>query len=195
MLKDPNQYPQENFSMNPITTRKHVLITLMGCLLFGMVSAQENTSSVINAAGGSYSNDKISLDWSLGELLRIDTKSSANNALLVTQGFLQPDLGRQVVFVADPAFAPGEVKILPNPVKSILQFQLTLRQIGYVRCMLFSDKGERIYQTGFTYYGYGYSQSIDMTRLANGNYYLYVELEPVEGPVVRKGSFKVLKIN
>lgn len=170
------------------------------CLLVGgmysfAANAQESHSGTVNVAGGSFSNDKVVVEWSIGELSRIDTRISASNALLVTQGILQPDLGKQVVFVSDPAFAPGEVKILPNPVKSILQLQLSLRQIGYVRCMLFSEKGQKLYQTGFTYYGYGYTQSINMTKLATGNYFLYVELEPTAGPVVRKGSFKILKID
>lgn len=175
--------------------QKPLLLALLAGFAGLSARSQESHSGTINASGGSFANDKMIIDWSIGELSRIDTKNSASNALLVTQGLLQPDLGRQVIFVSDPAFAPGEVKILPNPVKSILQLQLSLRQIGYVRCMLFSEKGERLYQTGFTYYGYGYTQSINMTKLATGNYFLYVELEPTEGPVVRKGSFKILKID
>jgi hypothetical protein len=176
-----------------------ILKTFLSLLVGGLVSfsskAQDSQNGTINSSGGSFSNDKIVIDWSIGELSRIDTKISGNNTLLVTQGLLQPDLGRRVIFVSDPAFAPGEVKILPNPVKSILQLQLSLHQVGYVRCVLFSEKGERLYQTGFTYYGYGYTQSINMTKLATGTYFLYVELEPTEGPVVRKGSFKILKID
>jgi len=179
--------------------RFNILKKTMFTLLLGFGGfasyAQDSQGGAINAGGGSFSNDKMVIDWSIGELARIDTKVSANNALVVTQGLLQPDLGKQVVFVSDPSFAPGEVKILPNPVKSILQVQLSLRQIGYVRCMLFSEKGQRLFQTGFTYYGYGYNQSINMSKLATGNYFLYVELEPIEGPVVRKGSFKILKID
>lgn len=170
-------------------------IAIVSCFALQPVFAQDNLTGAVNATGGSFTNDKMIVDWSIGELARIDTKLSASSALLVTQGLLQPELGRQVVFVRDPAFAPGEIRILPNPVKSIVQFQLTLRQVGYVRAMLFSEKGERLYQTAFTYYGYGYTQAINMTKLATGTYFLYVELEPVEGAVVRKGSFKILKID
>jgi hypothetical protein len=181
--------------MNCTSTPKNFLSTMLGCLLFGLVSGQTPSTTVINSGGGSFASDRLMVDYSIGELTRIDTRNSGNNALIVTQGFLQPDLGRQVVFVADPSFVPGEVKILPNPVRSILQLQLSLRQIGYIRCMLFSEKGERLFQTGFTYYGFGYNQSINMTKLVSGTYFLYVELEPVQGPVVRKGSFKILKID
>jgi hypothetical protein len=175
---------------------KGLCIAVVSCFALSPVFAQDNSlTGAVNATGGSFANDKMVVDWSIGELARIDTKLSASQALLVTQGLLQPELGRQVVYVTDPAFAPGEIKILPNPVKSIVQFQLTLRQIGQVRAMLFSEKGQRLYQTSFLYYGYGYTQSINMTKLATGTYFLYVELEPVEGPVVRKGSFKILKID
>ena len=176
-------------------TIKLLFLFLLGNFGFTDINAQANSSGTINSAGGVYTSDKLMVDWSIGELSRIDTKLSQNSALLVTQGILQPELGQQVVFVSDPSFAPGEVQILPNPVKSILQLQLSLRQIGYVRCMLFSESGQRLFQTGFTYYGYGYTQSINMTKLSTGNYFLYVELEPTAGPVVRKSSFKILKID
>lgn len=177
--------------------QKPLKLFLMGlgcCISFGL-AAQQRTSSTVNAGGGSFRNDHYQVDWSIGELARIDTRISDNKVLLVTQGLLQPDFGGQLVMVSDPGFAPGEVKILPNPVRSLLQVQFSLRQIGRIRCILYSAKGERVFQSQFQYYGYGYTQTINMTKLATGGYYLYVELEPVEGSVVRKGSFKIIKID
>ena len=175
---------------------KLLALLLCGCL-YQSTQAQHIHSSTgtVNSGGGTYSNERFSVDWSMGELLRVDTRISENKHLVVTQGLLQPDLGRQVVFVTDPNFAKGEIRILPNPVKSILKVQFTLNQVGRMKCMLFSDKGERLYQTAFNYYGYGYTQDINVTKLAQGSYFLFVELEPVEGPVIHKGSFKVLKID
>jgi hypothetical protein len=175
---------------------KLLAVILCGCLMQSVQAQQIHSSNgSVNSGGGSFSNDRVSIDWSIGEMLRIDTRISENKHLVVTQGLLQPDIGPQVVFVTDPNFAKGEIRILPNPVKSILKVQFTLKQVGRMKCMLFSDKGERLYQTTFNYYGYGYMQEINMMKLTNGSYFLYVELEPVEGPVIRKGSFKVLKID
>jgi hypothetical protein len=176
-------------------TSSWLLAVLFCCLLGNAASAQEESSGTVNSAGGSFSNDKFTIDWSLGELLKIDTRISVNEAFMVSQGLLQPSYTTPIIFVRDPSFAKGDVKILPNPVKSILQVQFTLRQIGRMRCMLYTEKGERLFETAFAYYGYGYTQNINMSKYPNGNYFLYVELEPVMESTIRKGSFKVLKID
>lgn len=172
------------------------MVAVCGCLLLSQLSiCQDAHSSAINSTGGTFSNDKMVIEWSVGELVRIDTRISENKSLLLTQGLLQPDLGRQLILVSDPSFAAGEIKILPNPVRSLLQVQISGRQAGYMRCMLYDEKGVRLTQSGFQYYGYGYTQTINMTKLAGGNYFLYVELEPVTGSQVRKGSYKIVKLN
>lgn len=173
------------------------LVTACGLLLCTsqLAMSQDQSTAIVNAGGGTYTHDKMVIEWSVGELVRVDTRQSENKALILTQGLLQPDLGRQLILASDPTFAPGEIKILPNPVRSLLQVQLSGRHAGYMRCILYDEKGVRLTQTGFQYYGYGYTQSINMTRLAAGNYVLYVELEPVTGSQVRKGSYKIVKIN
>lgn len=182
--------------MNCLKLLKPVVVA--GVLFFGIAgtaNCQDAGTATINVSGGAYSNDQLHIEWSIGELLRIDTRISENKALIVTQGLLQPDLGRQLILVSDPSFAPGEITILPNPVKTLLQVQVSGRQAGYMRCMLFDSRGVRLSQTGFQYYGYGYKHTINTSQLTAGNYFLYVELEPVTGSQIRKGSYKILKIN
>jgi hypothetical protein len=87
------------------------------------------------------------------------------------------------------------VKILPNPVRSLLQVQFSAREAGFMRCMLYDAKGVRQGEASFHYYGYGHTQTFDMTRLSGGNYFLFVELEPVSGPTKKKGSYKIVKLN
>lgn len=157
--------------------------------------AQQVSTGTVNVSGSGFSNDNIVVDWSVGELVRIDTRYSESKSFLLTQGFLQPDFARPLVMVTDPSFAPGEVKLLPNPVKTILKVQFSMRQSGYLRYMVFSQTGSKMMQSGFHYYGYGYTQSIDMTGYTAGVYYLYVELEPVAGSKVKKGSYKVIKFD
>lgn len=173
------------------------LVAACGLLLCSsqLAKSQDLSTAIVNIGGGQFSNDKLVIEWSVGELVRVDTRQSENKALILTQGLLQPDLGRQLILASDPTFAPGEVKILPNPVKSLLQVQLSGRQAGYMRCMLYDEKGIRLTQAGFQYYGYGFTQTINMTRLAAGNYFLYFELEPVTGSQIKKGSYKIVKIN
>lgn len=181
--------------MNLNRTRK---IFLTGsCFLLVALSglAQEGTSIVNNSAGGSFKNSQFMADWSLGELLRIDTRIADNKVFMLTQGLLQPDVNGLVAISDEPSFAPGEVKILPNPVRSVLQVQVSVNQPGNLNCMLFGAKGERLGQKSYAYYGYGTTESFNMTKLSAGYYFLYVELEPLEGGVVRKGAYKIIKIN
>lgn len=175
--------------------KRGIVCLLLGTLATKSSSGQEAASGTLNSGGSGFSNDKILVDWSIGELVRIDTRYAENKSFLVTQGFLQPDFERPLVMVTDPSFGPGEVKLLPNPVKSILKVQFSMRQSGYLKYMLFSQSGSKMQQSGFSYYGYGYTQSIDMTGYTPGVYYLYAELEPVAGSKVKKGSFKVIKFD
>lgn len=171
------------------------LILLNTSVFSSVAYSQDAHTAIVNSAGGTHSTDQFTLDWSVGELVRIDTRFSENKALILTQGLLQPDLGRQLILVTEPTFAPGEIRILPNPVRSILQVQFGGRHAGYIRCMLYDNKGVRMGQAGFQYYGHGYTQSFNMSKLAAGQYYLYVELEPVVGSQVRKGGYKIIKLN
>ncbi len=148
-----------------------------------------------NSAGGSFKNDQLMTDWSIGELVRIDTRIADNKSFLLTQGLLQPDNNGLMTISDEPSFAPGEVKILPNPVRSILQVQVSVNQPGNLHCMLFTAKGERLTQKSYAYYGYGTTETFNMTKLAAGYYFLYVELEPLQGGIVRKGAYKIIKIN
>ena len=170
-----------------------ILVLISGGFL-QEAKAQEGSSVTVNAGGGGFKNDQFQVEWSIGELARIDSRVSDDRTFLVTQGILQPEHGRQLIMVSDPGFAAGEVRILPNPVRTLLQVQFSLRQAGKIRSLLFGTRGEQVFRNEFHYYGYGYTQSINMMQLAAGTYYLYVELEPVAGSI-RKGSFKIIKID
>ncbi|MFT4023209.1 MAG: hypothetical protein QM664_05425 [Flavihumibacter sp.] len=176
--------------------RKQLLFTGSFLLLLATGSrAQEGTTLVGNVAGSSFKNDQLMTDWSVGELMRIDTRVADNKAFMLTQGLLQPDYNGLLTTSAEPGFAPGEVRILPNPVRSVLQVQVSVNQQGNLNCMLFTSKGEKLAQKSYAYYGYGTTESFNMTKLAAGYYFLYVELEPLQGGVVRKGAYKIIKIN
>ncbi|HQD11197.1 MAG TPA: hypothetical protein PLQ65_16110, partial [Flavihumibacter sp.] len=104
---------------------KQLLLTGVFSLFLAASSlAQEGTTVTNNSAGGSFKNDQLMTDWSIGELVRIDTRIADNKSFLLTQGLLQPDNNGLMTISDEPSFAPGEVKILPNPVRSILQVQV-----------------------------------------------------------------------
>ncbi|ULQ57306.1 T9SS type A sorting domain-containing protein [Flavihumibacter rivuli] len=175
--------------------KKWLLAFTVGVLAVTGANAQDGSSGTVNVTGGSATNDKFSLEWSIGELTLIDTRMSPNKAFMVTQGLLQPSFVPALVMVRDPGFAKDEIRILPNPVRSQLQIQCLVQQLGKMKYMLYTENGQRMLQNSFNYYGYGTMHTINMTKLAAGTYMLYLELEPIEGSVVRKGVFKIIKVD
>ncbi|GAO43608.1 hypothetical protein [Flavihumibacter petaseus] len=174
---------------------KYISAFALSWLLANAASAQEGSTAVNNASGGTFKNNLYYVDWSVGELTRIDTRTSDNKVFMLTQGILQPDPSGTLVISDEPVFTKDEVKILPNPVRSNLQVQIDVKQPGNLKCILFTAKGEKLAQQSYAYYGYGVQETFNMTKLAAGNYFLYVELEPLKGGIVRKGAYKIIKIN
>jgi hypothetical protein len=55
--------------------------------LFFNCHSQTIAPSVINSNGGSFQSGYYQLEWSIGELALVGEMSSANNSLVITNGF------------------------------------------------------------------------------------------------------------
>src|SRR5213592_3513930 len=93
-----------------------LLLISMAWALAGKAQSQCNASHTINSGSGSFTNNQYSIDWSIGELIRVDSRLSDDKKLFVTSGILQPVDYKSGYLVSDPGFSESEVKILPNPV-------------------------------------------------------------------------------
>lgn len=75
---------------------KQLLILLFVLFVVGKSLAQSNNQAVINATGGTYTqNTGIIFEWSVGELAVVETMT--NSRAIVTNGLLQPVLPHQFI--------------------------------------------------------------------------------------------------
>ncbi len=105
------KYNKYNFYGYP-----YLLFILIG-VVHSAANAQSLSPAVISTAGGHMQNDKVSLDWTLGEAAVSRWKTPQG---FVTEGFHQPVLEVSLL----PKYGTTMISIAPNPVQSTLNVQL-----------------------------------------------------------------------
>jgi hypothetical protein len=91
---------------------KQILTTLIISLLLMLnLSAQQMPRHFISSAGDEFTNDNISMFWSLGEVL---TETFSTNELILTQGFHQ--VFQQITSDKMDEAELTTIKVYPNPV-------------------------------------------------------------------------------
>ncbi|NJM14599.1 MAG: T9SS type A sorting domain-containing protein [Bacteroidales bacterium] len=95
-------------------------ITLVTLLFIGYTGAQSVSLSLLSFAGGSFNNNSMSVDWSMGETVN---KTFATSDLFITSGFQQPSAknGETNVLLA----ADKDLNIYPNPVINTANIEFT----------------------------------------------------------------------
>lgn len=136
-----------------------ILCILFYTIIFTMnIYSQTVQPFVVNVSGGYVQNDKIILDWSLGELA-VTTMSTTNN--LLSQGFLQP--------ITDPTtgisndFPKGDIIVYPNPFSSHLYFKTSIPDIANIS--VFDILGREVLTIEFAY-------KVDLHQLGYGLYFI-----------------------
>lgn len=123
-----------------LTLRNLILISL--CLFARMIGAQDLSPTVVNSTGGVFSNNSHSLEWSLGELA-VSTITSPGN--LLTQGFLQPNIG--IGSDTDDLLKENGFWAFPNPVSDWLNLQTDIPNIETVQ--VYDVSGKLVMQSRF----------------------------------------------
>lgn len=95
--------------------------TILAVLVLG-VAALANTQAtakweVLASQGGTSRNETVHLAWTLGETA---TSANDNGAVILTEGFQQPDFQITIVAQTNPAPA-GTTRVFPNPTTGVLQ--------------------------------------------------------------------------
>ncbi len=152
------------------------------CVLHYFILFSLNTFSqsiqpfVVNASGGIIQNDKISLDWSLGELA-ITTLGTPNN--LLTQGFLQP-LIAPITGISNE-FSSGDIIAFPNPFSSHLYFKTSISNIANLA--VYDILNRKVLTIKFAH-------DVDLHHLGNGLYFI-VLFDKKQHPIC---NLKIIKI-
>ncbi len=101
--------------------------------------SQNMEREVVGSAGGQSTNNEISLQWTLGELI-VNTEEEAD--LILCQGFHQG--GEGILIKAGEPSESFEIKAFPNPTTEAIL--LTSKQKGTFDLTLFDLAGQALFQ-------------------------------------------------
>lgn len=166
------------------TSRMTSLVFLLLGLSYTLCVGQ----SIIAADGGEGGNDKIRIEWTLGEFA-IATLSTPTG--LLTQGFHQPSLRITAVpptLRNTSASAQNELKIslAPNPVQQLLHVQIQSEENTDLHLRLLDTNGRVILQRKTARPG---NLELDFTPYPNGLYFL--QFHPKDGSTIE--TYKITK--
>ena len=153
--------------------------------------SSQSVYTVSNTAGGNFSLNDISLEWSVGEMPFIQTMESSLGDLYITNGFLQPS----VIYASRfPVADSLKIGIMPNPTNGIIKVHLLSTEHGPVSIWVYDVYGKRVLNLYAYNYGNGFSQQIDLSRFAAGTYLIRVEYTTEQGGRKKVGYHKIIKL-
>jgi hypothetical protein len=155
-----------------------------------LTSAQSLNHSVVASEGGIDSNNDISLEWTLGE---IAVATLYSKTTMITEGFHQPSLTVSDYYETYNSKVPhqsiSKIKVVPNPVKSIVNIQMEFSEESALNISLINLAGtqllEKLNQNPKD------SFELNLSGFPSGIYLL--RFTDQEGRVVQ--TFKLSKIN
>ncbi|MBL7759898.1 MAG: T9SS type A sorting domain-containing protein [Sediminibacterium sp.] len=154
---------------------------------------------ILNASGGNYVNRgsynlaNFSFVWSVGEATLIETFTTTDNSVILTNGVLQPITDKDLQTVPIQGWTKEEIKLYPVPVNTLLQFDLFSNDTGRVEIQLYDLLGRTLGLREFQYNTLPVNQKIDFSKYASGPYFLRVSLYS-NGFLKKSGVFKILKL-
>jgi len=167
-----------------------LLFFTVGIFLSAFSFAQSVTPQILNTTGGTNFFTFYRFEWSFGEATAIETLSASN--ITVTTGVLQPGTDRPATVNNNTAWGKDEIKILPNPVQSMLEIDFLSKQQGQVTMSLIDESGKQITRKQFMYYGTGRIEKMNVSSYPSGAYFLDILLDPINTSVVKRTAFKVM---
>lgn len=176
------------------------IVKLLACSLLAFnAHAQLLEPSTLNATGGNFvfrgtpSIPNFSLIWSVGESTLIETFSVNGGMYFLTQGVLQPFVPLDLQTVPIQGWNKEEVKYYPNPVSTLLQFDLFSNDTGRVVLRVIDLLGNTHGVREFQYSTSPVNQKIDFSKYSSGPYFLMLSLYS-KGQLKKHGVFKILKL-
>ncbi len=126
-------------------------LALLLALCAASLSAQTKERDVLANAGGtatiSSAGNNYTVSWTLGETF-VATRQSTSPALIITEGFQQPDSG--IVPTIELPNALGQVTIAPNPAGDALHISLSALPTAPLRAALLDLSGRTLREAALT---------------------------------------------
>jgi len=167
-----------------------LLFFTVGIFFSAFSYSQSVTPAILNTTGGTNFFTFYRFEWSFGEATAIETMPTTN--ITVTNGVLQPGTDKPATVNNNTAWGKDEIKILPNPVQSMLEIDFLSKQQGQVQMLLLDESGKQITVSHFMYYGTGSIQKLNVSSYPSGAYFLNIRLDPINTSVVKLSTFKVM---
>jgi hypothetical protein len=161
-----------------------ITIVVVSVTAFG----QKNSPAIINAVGGQSVVNNNTYEWSIGELVLVNTFSSST--LVVTQGVLQPFQKDNNV---DPAnYLASNLKLYPVPTDATLYLQPNFSAGSKLNYVVQDITGKQLMKQEVQLASGIERQTINMSAFASATYIVTVQL--TEQGKTYLQSFKVEKI-
>ena len=167
-----------------------LLFFTVGIFFSAFSYSQSVTPQILNTTGGTNFFTFYRFEWSFGEATAIETLSNGTNT--VTTGVLQPGTHNPATVNNNTAWGKDEIKILPNPVQTMLEIDFLSKQQGKVTMTLLDESGKQITRSSFMYYGTGSIQKMDVRNYPSGAYFLNILMDPINTSVKKLSAFKVM---
>ena len=168
-----------------------VIFLLTGTISFSQITAPYT----INIAGNQVTRGSYAIEWSVGESAAINIMDNSDRYLF-TNGLLQFSVQNQTENNLAPTFLTNEVRVYPNPVKNELYINILHASKGNDQLELLDEKGVKVKEKIVVYNGMGALEVWNLSGLTAGQYFLNIRhTHPVTGRLVKKGAYKILKIN
>ncbi len=182
-------------SQRKIFSTQFFLLFLITILCGSAASAQLSAPYAINIAGNQVTKGNYSVEWSVGESAAINIMDNSD-LYVFTNGLLQYSVQNQVENNLVASFLTNEVLVYPNPVRNELHINILHASKGNDLIELLDEKGTKLKEKVVVYNGMGALENWNLSGLKAGQYFLNIRhTHPVTGRLIKKGAYKILKIN
>ena len=156
---------------------KYKSILFMICTIASLqVNAQSINPAILNTAGGSATISGNTYEWSIGEMVLVNTASAGN--ITITQGLLQPSKPSSGVGLSESQFIFDHVTIYPNPTENLFYLSADFNDKGEIHTLLYDMNGKIIDDKKIPTDGQPVKIAYNITALAAGNYMMVVSFTP-----------------
>jgi|JI10StandDraft_1071094.scaffolds.fasta_scaffold376966_2 hypothetical protein len=174
---------------------KYKFIFGMICTLASMhACAQSINPAIINSAGGTASIGGNTYEWSIGEMVLVNTATAGN--ITITQGLLQPSKPSSGVGLSESQFIFDHVTIYPNPTENLFYLSADFNDKGEIHTLLYDMNGKIIDDKKIPADGQPVKIAYNISALAAGNYMMVVSFTPTyDAKKSIKAAYKIEKSN
>jgi hypothetical protein len=178
-----------------IFSNQFLLLFFASIFCGGAVSAQLSAPYAINIAGNQIIKGNYSIEWSIGESAAINIMDNSDQYVF-TNGLLQYSVQNQTEANLATSFLTNEVRIYPNPIRNEFHINILHAEKGNDLIELLDEKGVKLKEKVVVYNGMGAIENWNLSGLKAGQYFVNIRhTHPVTGKLIKKGAYKILKVN